>query len=609
MSAADVDVVSNKNESPYPPPKREHKLTFPPFPPVPEGVQMVPFKDFKAEGIRVDPGPDDEEVDTYGIPTVTMPVKHTNDECKTNTKRKRAVEAKKARKKGLVASRVWWEQWEDAEKLKFVTGLNPAASRFERIQAACVEFTKDHIWPITFASETGPKFIWEKFQRYIGIPESDILGQEKSKKAKKKAARRDNEMSDVDDGDNEDTPPIADGAFTSSMQTDTFTPKKKIVSNEEKLTTFLDDPEKSIRIFLSSYAQAKGADANLDCLPRVIRFFVEYLLRSKVLPDCEQSLRRSLDSINAGLIEIPNCSTIAKVMPDKFSLGCQTFWGRKADGYSVVETGLPTEWDLVSSRIEEVEPQTKKQKTESENKPKTSLTWAPSWGQAGDAPWAASAEGLDGWGQPIDTSIVEEAASDVVDDSAWDMATYPLIGPANLSSTHAPGVVERSMRVIKSIIHVGPPPPAPPPGASAEPDVAAVEAELEHKFVRVLLGPMIDWDGGESPALRRPTILKTSNGLVIEEGVEPPAVLEGGAKPHDPLNSDITLLIENIPEQVQLLREGMGIGGTWVQLARKVEPPKKKKGKSKSKKASYWYLDEFTFITPSFWTIANEEDA
>ena len=36
------------------------------------------------------------------------------------------------------------------------------ASHYERIIAAAADFTTGRVWPVNFASETGPKFVWEK---------------------------------------------------------------------------------------------------------------------------------------------------------------------------------------------------------------------------------------------------------------------------------------------------------------------------------------------------------------------------------------------------------------------------------------------------------------
>jgi hypothetical protein len=35
-------------------------------------------------------------------------------------------------------------------------------SDYEKIIAAAADFTSGRVWPVNFASESGPKFIWEK---------------------------------------------------------------------------------------------------------------------------------------------------------------------------------------------------------------------------------------------------------------------------------------------------------------------------------------------------------------------------------------------------------------------------------------------------------------
>jgi hypothetical protein len=35
-------------------------------------------------------------------------------------------------------------------------------SDYEKIIAAAADFTSGRVWPVNFASETGPKFVWEK---------------------------------------------------------------------------------------------------------------------------------------------------------------------------------------------------------------------------------------------------------------------------------------------------------------------------------------------------------------------------------------------------------------------------------------------------------------
>jgi len=154
-------------------------------------------------------------------------------------------------------------------------------------------------------------------------------------------------------------------------------------------------------------------------------------------------------------------------------------------------------------------------------------------------------------------------------------------------------------------------PPLPDNGVY-EPNADAVELELDRRFAKVVLAPMIDWDGGESPVYTKPTILVTSRGAVVDQDTtaasSPLAPVQGGGppQPHNPASDEITLLIDNVASQIEYLREGMAIGGTWVQLVRQGGEPVvvvAKKKKSKSIKSSYWYLDELAIVVPSFWTI------
>ncbi|KDR84221.1 hypothetical protein GALMADRAFT_236903 [Galerina marginata CBS 339.88] len=584
-------------------------IRFPPFPQPPDGVQIMSFKQFKERGIRVEPGPDDAEVDALGIPTIPLRVHHGTDECKTNTKRKRTQEENKTRKKGGLGAKklVWWEQWEDTEAIRFSIGFNPHSSRFERIHAASADFTSGRTWPVTFASETGPVFIWDKFQRYIGLPQGGpVPGEKKKKKGKQQEV--DEEMSDDDEMEQDDESPEAPAATRTGIFIDRQVPANmKANTDDEKLLTFFESPERSIRIFLSSYARKMGyiwSDANLDCMGRLLGFFVNFLLRSKVLPEVERSLRRSLDVITAAIKELPHTAALAKITPDNFSAACNNCWGRKSDGYTVLSLDLQDTpaADVPMAKIEEVEPE----------KPEpvaNASGWGAAtsgWGLVDGGAWGSStADGTNVWGSATATDPVQEAAP-------WELAEQKslmsLLGPTALPLTHTTGIVEQSMRRIKSITPPSSNPPKSPPlpDDATDPDAVAVEVELDRLFTKVVLEPMVDWDGGESPVYTRPSILESSQGAVVDPNA--PAAADGAPKAHDPFKDEITLLVEAVPEKVDLMHVGMGLGGTWVQIVRQGEPvKKKKKGKSKSKKSvpSLWYLDELAVVTPSFWAISS----
>ena len=230
-------------------------------------------------------------------------------------------------------------------------------------------------------------------------------------------------------------------------------------------------------------------------------------------------------------------------------------------------------------------------------------TQADTWSTNGDGDWGTAAEG---WGQEV-----------VDEDSAWGSlgldkpeSLLSLLGPTALPLTHLPGIVERSMRRIVSITR----PPStvakspPLPDGVFEPNADAVELELDRHFAKVVLTPMIDWDGGESPVYTKPCILATSRGAVVGDNDTAASPTPGSPQPHNPASDEITVLIEDIGGQIDYLRVGMAIGGTWVQLVRQGESVvAKKKKKGKSKKSSYWYLDELALIVPSFWTIDDQK--
>lgn len=101
------------NESEWPPSATNPWITFPPFPVVPPGVELIPFKDFKALGIRIVENAElgHVEVDGLGIPTVALRVQHDLTEME---KRKRKNK-RKVTQSGKVVPLAWYEEWEENE--------------------------------------------------------------------------------------------------------------------------------------------------------------------------------------------------------------------------------------------------------------------------------------------------------------------------------------------------------------------------------------------------------------------------------------------------------------------------------------------------------------
>jgi hypothetical protein len=105
-------------------------LRFPPFPAVPDGVELMPFHLFQPSGIRVPIDDDDDEYDGrqvsemierdgLGIPTVPLRVKHAADNSEKKKKRKKKAGA--ATQQVQVAPekpKTWWELWEEFEDIR-----------------------------------------------------------------------------------------------------------------------------------------------------------------------------------------------------------------------------------------------------------------------------------------------------------------------------------------------------------------------------------------------------------------------------------------------------------------------------------------------------------
>ena len=324
---------------------------------------------------------------------------------------------------------------------------------------------------------------------------------------------------------------------------------------------------------------------------------MRFLLRSRILPQIEHELYRSLEIFALAINELPKTLKVGKTFPDKFSRACNACWGKKADGYEPT-----TSLEQVDDNTLE-EPKAKRQKCTSENRPADLWATGSTSTSTSVCDWAAIAA-AEGWGQNVEvTDETSGWASLEVDEPE---SLFSLLGPTGtaLPLTHSPGIVERSMRQILSITR----PPSsvakslPSPKGIYKPDADAVELELDRRFAKVVLAPMIDWDGGEAPVYSKPIILATSQGAVVGQDNHHTPTSPTNPQPHNPESDEITLLVDDIASDY--LCEGMGIAGTWVQLVRQGDPAVDTK-KGKSKKSTYWYLDEFALNISSFWTICD----
>ncbi|GLB34237.1 hypothetical protein LshimejAT787_0111210 [Lyophyllum shimeji] len=700
----------------------DDRLTFPPFPQPPPGVTIIPFKDFKERGIQMfaTGEEDDVERDGLGIPTVELRVRHNTDACKTDTKRKRKP---KAGPTGSSAPRKeWWEVWMENEDLKMTGPYNPHISALDRLYEAAADFKKMRAWP---GGALGIAAIWDQFRLFVGLlsntpvwTRTDKLQQESDTDSDSNDEAEFEEQKTAElDAQSERKPgpgkfqprPRARPPYAlygvepipvSSDEEVRHLLNSENARREEQMVEFLNDPEEKLKIFLSSYIRKQGLvwhDPNLVNIPRLLGFFIRFLIRNRVFPEIEfdKALQRSLAVIELAQKELILTSKIAKQIPDDFHRACRACWGQKADGYKPIpavepekkpdseqprdlaggepdakrpkldtEHGEAAKRDDAQAAVDRFEAELKAANVEvikvdddlmkdaeklqvikdnlnpdidalptwakSDDWPRASNDAGSGWGRS-DSGWG---NGPEGWGTNTDGDAAPSwGTNDSADPDPWAPipvdwgppvvhSLLPMLGPTALPLTHTGGIVECSVRRVKSFAA----PPAPgtlpksPVVASGEEDPDAVDVELERRFAKVVLAPWPGWDraSDEMPHMAQPRILETSRGPIrgvvkadgrvepLPAGTEPEPVQEG-VIPHDPFNDDITLLVE--PELVPLLSPKLGVGGTFVQIARGQDfasagDKKKKKKKAKSKKSStrYWYIEELLLTLPSYHT-------
>ncbi|KAK6981102.1 hypothetical protein R3P38DRAFT_3293842 [Favolaschia claudopus] len=738
-----------------PPPAQNHKFTFPPFPAVPEGVTLIPFKDFKEHGIQPFLGDDEIERDGLGIPTIALRTKHDTDVSKTNPTK--SAMKKTATRNGFWRKE-WWEDWEEGEDLRVHGPYDPNVAQVDRFHQAASDFQKYRKFP---PASTNVQYLWDQFRIFAGLLSTTPVWQKTSEKPAD------------DDGDNpenlSDDEDDFDSAAVHQSQNDGQRPKRlrprapydlygkspTLVENndeiqellsqaraakEDKVVEFLNDPARGVRVFLSSYMIYQGlvyADKNLTNAPYLLRFFLNYLLRARVFPadhSMERSLKAALEVVERAEKELPRTAVLARGLVDEFGGACAAGWGARGDCVVEVQVGggvgeggegggegdgddefearlsegnvevevddAPSAATIVEVNLDTPSPP-----------PPASPSPSPTPKDEIDAldpelfvvPPSSSSDPASSWG--IDPDADLDAAED------WTAPTRPsllaLLGATALPLTHTPGVVEWSVRRVKGVLMpvpasaVSAPPSSSSLGANGGgnpsgdqgeggPDAEAVERALEARFARVVMGPWVGWDGGEE-ATQPARILRSSVGEVVVDlpsfsalhssgtpstgtpttttsaatpssaapatpaaaSATAPAAGPLGLKPHNLLTDDITLLLD--PAVAKELVVGMGVGGTWVQIARvgdvptspfsssfssKIDnagggagnakehgekdgekekardgenvkkensKPKKKKPLTKAQKERrglrYWYLDDHMMVLPSYWLV------
>ncbi|KAF9024448.1 hypothetical protein BDZ89DRAFT_1162260 [Hymenopellis radicata] len=563
------------------------EVRFPPFPAgPPPGVTIIPFTEWHEIGILRETS-DEIERDSLNIPTVPMPSAHATDVPKTNARQYGAMPKSRKGKKAAAAApgKEWHEEWVGQENYLQPGGYAPMLVT-ERLLAASEDFVRSRNWPKEHEANS-PLSIrnqYDQLRIFIGL----IASQQDQNQKKKVDATED--MDELDEEDEYSDEGI-EGAPVNEQENSR--PPHSPDPMADKLWAFCDDPEERVTVFLSQMMFTKGwiySDRFLFSIPRLVRFFLIFLLKNKVL-ESEAKVKRALKIAEIAVEELPLISKIAKVFPDALNSAFLNCFEIRPDVFFPEGDEFATSQPPAPAPLPEEIKQ--EDKVEEDVEMKATSAWGSTEGtgwdtSAGDG-WGASGNGWDtskdiGWAAPVEDETPAEWAMPV------PKCLMTFLGATALPFTHTTGIVEHSTRRITKII----PPTLPPKSAvSSKPSPDAIEAELEQKFTRVVFSP---WDGDT------PTIHRLSKGAVLPEGEGGPVSSAGNPKPHNPWKDDITVLVEH--DTAKVLSLGMGIGGWFVQIARQddfeVVDEKKPKKKSKRGELRFWYLAGLTLTLMSY---------
>ncbi|KXN90055.1 hypothetical protein AN958_05060 [Leucoagaricus sp. SymC.cos] len=581
---------------------------FPPFPPAPSDVTIVPFKDFKENGIRVTRDENGQEVDGCGIPTAILPLYAEPDsDFEWESQNKTSGSAPLGPQSG--GRKQWWEYWSEYDDKRRPFAFNSEQPRLQRIRAALSSFRGSRRWPFERVEKPGPKYFYGQFRVFIGATGYPPAWNRTDKpKPKEEDSTISPDFSDNETGHKSSTnihttrnlnvngrrdneapvrPPYAhynikpvdidsDEAVRELLELDRL-------RREEQLIDFLLDPERAVKVFLSSYSRDQSfwwTNDNLDIMPRVLCFFLKFVLKNRVFPDAndERNFQKALRIAEAGHKELPLTPVIAKFLPDEFSKACRDYWGaqRKHTAWSDDED-------------------------DDEGRGNTNAD-----GDNGVV--ISDAAGAISKITNIDIDEDEDGELEGDGPSAYNTSTpslksfspLPILKPTPeafksllastnpFPTTHTLGTVERSLRRIKRVY----PPGAfvsfhtksfyPPTHGVLNDSLNATERDLETMLAKIVLVP---WLGSGVHGFEAPEILRRLN-HTDDQNV------------HDPLEDEITVLVSVASKHLDVLRDavGMGIAGTWVQIV-----PIGEDG-ADSRMSKYWYLEEHSLVVPSFET-------
>ncbi|PFH50420.1 hypothetical protein AMATHDRAFT_61135 [Amanita thiersii Skay4041] len=371
-----------------PAPNQEFMIKFPPFPTAPPGVTITPFNQYKETGIKLFCSNEDGiEVDGLGIPTVELLKKHNTDKCKTDAQKKKKEKqanapAKPAPKPSPLPppprQKSWWEVWKEEEPSKHAGPYNPNTPRLDRLCQSVNDFYKSRVWPKPEPYKLPVHKIWDQFCVFVGIsvvlPYTIRVEKAKLKQIQEQVEKESrqfqtgNESDDDDDDDDSDIeggPIIPEESLPkdptpslTTAQPDPDLEEDEQLRNSQRLQAFLNNPETVIKMFLSSYMRKEGliwSDPNLYNTPRVLFFFLRFILRHRAVPEIEAQLKPALSIVELAQQQLPHTSVVAKVLPCEAGASFRELFGPKAESLLLTtdaSTAQPVKNDTSQEDVE-----------------------------------------------------------------------------------------------------------------------------------------------------------------------------------------------------------------------------------------------------------------
>ncbi|PPR04661.1 hypothetical protein CVT24_011879 [Panaeolus cyanescens] len=412
----------------------QHEIHYPPFPTPPEGVHVIPFKDFKQAGIEIF-SEDGIERDGRGVPTISLRIRHETDVCKTDSARADGQDSTpttgKKKKKGKrinenqntdqpgnvdppaidhiqrakekklemlkqFARRHWYEIWADAPSAPQIESIWQPQTFGKGVPGHTSEHkfltfgTRYALKPFTtnvlslpqiriFIGLLGQTPVWirtdlqQESDDNVSDDEEEFEAQTRRKTSPPqpapnptKTSYSDSDSENIDDepGPAFDDQPVEENEAEQEAKQPPRprNPIKRVlprtpyalynvepilISSAEEvapllarasrakaahLSAFLFHPGPILqtRVLLSSHLRIEGlvfTPSFLRDIPRLMLFWIEYLLRTRAVKEVERELRGAREIALKAVEELIRTGVVCKRLPDRVGKGMKGFFG------------------------------------------------------------------------------------------------------------------------------------------------------------------------------------------------------------------------------------------------------------------------------------------